>query len=395
MAHTYRNLGNLLTLLTVAGAWCATSLAGAGEQVHFVDDFEQGLAKWIVVGTVDVHDVGGEHGRVMRLRPNGDVHALVRGSDQWGNVAIEGELLFPEAGDSYLGVMYHYREHAGRSDFGLIYVKYGRRVYLQPNPHRDYNVTRTLYPEFAAPLDGASAVVAGRWQRFRVEIVDGVAHFYVGDFTIPALTFPIAEPGRGLLGLQPRSVGSDVWVDNLTVRAIMRHSYTGEQRPGVGSLPPHAPTRLWDVLGPLPRTNDAVVRFPDEHPWRPFLPDARGAIETARVVDYHGPNTVAYFRTSVSADVAGRATMRVSSVDDLAVWVNGEFNGFAPREDYAWFDVGRNAEHAGNPIPITLRRGVNTVVVRVRGGTYAAGGFFVRFERDGVELRPRAAGESE
>lgn len=380
----------LLTTLPVAALLAVVARPALGQTERFRDSFDSGLRHWIVAGSsaVDVHDAGGDHGRVLRLRADGDVHALVRGSDRWGDLAIEGEVLFPKPGDAYLGVVYGFREERGRQDFGLIYLKVGRRNYLQANPHRDYNVTRTFYPEFEAPLAGASDVRIGEWQRFRMEVVAGVAHFYVGDVHRPQLTFPIPESHAGLVGLQPRSVGNEVWVDNVVVSSIARHRYQGPPIPATAATRAQPSGLRWDVLGPLARTEDGVVRgaAPQTVAWRPLHPDPRGGIATAEVVDFHGPNTVAYFRTRVHDPVGGTAVLRFSSVDDLALWVNGRFQGFLAAAEHAWADVGENRDHPGTRVGITLRSGVNEIVLRVRGGRYAAGGFFARVERDAVLL---------
>jgi hypothetical protein len=37
-----------------------------------------------------------------------------------------------------------------------------------------------------------------------------------------------------------------------------------------------------------------------------------------------------------------------------------------------------NSKHAGQSVPISLRSGQNDIVIRVRGGVYATGGFFAR-----------------
>ena len=360
------------------------------------EGFERGLSRWIVggagsAGAVDLHDAGGAHGQVLRLRSNGDVHALARGSEAWADVSLECDVLFPRLGDSYLGVVYGARERRGRMDFGLIYLKFGRRVYLQANPHRDYNVTRTFYPEYEAPLVEGTAVRAGEWTRIRVEVVRGVAHFYVGDLRTPAMTFPIAEPGPGRLGFQPRSVGEEVWIDNVVIRPLAQHSYQGPPRPAV----PYAGewNRLtWEVNGPLPRTDDRLALDAQAGgTWRPFALDPRGAIDTARVVDYHGPDTVAYFRTRWTSERSGEAVLRVSSVDDVAVWANGRFAGFYGRDSAAWFDAGTNPERPGVSIALPAVAGVNTLVIRVRGGAYAAGGLYARVEQDGVvQSSPKA-----
>ncbi len=353
-------------------------------QVRFVDDFEDDLDGWVV------HEVGGvflgpsgdsTHGQVMVLRPHGDVYALVRGSESWGGVRMEGDVLFPDDEHNYLGFIYAFREEGGRSDFGLIYIK-GNGSYLRVNPHRDFNVGRTLYEEYRTPLVSEAAIEIGEWQRFKVEVIGSEAHVYVGDVDLPQLTFSDLELNSGAIGLHPRSVGGDVWVDNFSVSTIQEFTYAGPPIPEPDYQPDSLVT-AWQVVGPLARTEDELARDPNSHNqrWKPFLTDGRGAVVSATVVDYHGPRTVAYFRTTVESPIAGPAVLHVSTVDDLAVWINGRFHWFVRREDLAWWDFWFNEEHRGQRIPFVLQEGVNEIVIRVRGGVYASGGFFARVER--------------
>ena len=46
----------------------------------------------------------------------------------------------------------------------------------------------------------------------------------------------------------------------------------------------------------------------------------------------------------------------------------------------AWFDFWKNPDHAGRKIEIPLKAGQNQIVLRVRNGQYASGGFFARLE---------------
>lgn len=356
------------------------SVALQGETVRFEEDFERGLGRWVIEGvdavrTTDSGDPG--HGRVMVLEPNGDVLALVRHSHGWGSLRIEGDVRFPTDVDNYLGVAYHHQRQGDRQDFGLIYIK-GNDSYLQANPHRDFNVSRTLYPEYVVPLRGAAAIVTGEWTRFKVEVAGRDAHFYVGDMATPQMTFPLFERTSGQIGLQPRSVGGPVWVDNVRVASIAGLSWQGPARPGPPVEPAEGTVTSWQVLGPFDRTQDDVAREPDraDFDWRPFETDARAAVVTGRVVEFHGPRTVAYFRTQVRAESARPAELRLSTVDDLAIWVNGRFHWFVARGARAWPDFATNPDHAGQTIPIELREGVNEIVLRVRGGVYATGGFF-------------------
>ena len=364
----------------------ALTLAGIGTPVSgqrlFDDDFERGLAGWTVHGSAAafVHDSGDpEHGRVLVLRPNGDAHVLIRGSEGWDGVRFEGSVLFPDDVDNYLGFVYNLVRRGERMDFGNVYIK-GNGGYLQVNPHRDYNVGRTLYPEARVDLDGPARVTIGAWQRFRVEVLGSDCHVYVGDMTAPQLTFSALELDSGAIGLQPRSVGGEVWVDDVAVTAIDRLSYAGPPIPAI-SYDPDRLLRDWQVLGPLARARDEAARSPHSvEGWRPFETDARGAVVTGRVVDTLGPARVAYFRVAIEAERAGPHVLRLGTVDDLALWVNGRFHWFVPREPYAWHDVAADGPHGGRAIPIALVEGRNELVLRVIGGVYASGGFFAALE---------------
>jgi hypothetical protein len=346
----------------------------------FSDDFERGIAGWDTLGDgVAIVDSGDpDHGSVLALEPHGDVLATIRGSEAWNGVQLEFDVLFPTVAHSYLGVAYNIRQTGSRLDFGLVYIK-GNDSYLRVNPHRDFNVGRTLYEEYRTPLAGGAAIRIGEWQRVRVEVIGNECHFYVGDFTSPQLTFSALELDRGQVGLQPRSVGGVVWVDNVRARPLRQFSYRGRPVPDVTYTPASLIT-AWEVAGPFDRTRDELARAPRRFGgmWRPFEVDARGAVITARVTDYHGPSTVAYFRTRIDSDTAGPAILHLSTVDDLALWVNGRFHWFIPRGSLAWYDHSRNEAHGGIRIPITLNAGGNEVVLRVRGGVYASGGFFAQ-----------------
>lgn len=378
MGWSERWITSAMALVLLGGA--ASPLVG---QQRFADDFEDGLSGWEIAGDRGVYllDSGDpEHGSVMVLHPWGDVYALVRESEAWGGVRMEGDVLFPDDEHNYLGMVYAFQKSGERTDFGLIYIK-GNGSYLRVNPHRDFNVGRTLYEEYRTELTDDAAIVIDEWQRFRLEVIDGVAHLYVGAMDVPQLTFAHLELDSGAVGLQPRSVGGDVWVDNVTVSSIDDFSYRGPPLPAHEYQPDSVLTE-WTVAGPFAQTMDEFARHPAAFPdrWRDFETDDRGAVVSASVVDYHGARPVAYFQTLVDAQEAGSAFLHLSTVDDLAVWVNGRFHWFMDRDPLAWWDFWFNEEHSGQRIPIELREGSNDVVIRVRGGVYATGGFFARVE---------------
>ena len=352
------------------------------QSVKFTDDFESDLKGWELYGDggIQIIDSGDiNHKRVLLVRPQGDVYALIKKSAKWSGVRLEGEVLFPDNIDNYLGVVYNFQRRNRRTDFGLIYIK-GNDSYLIVNPHRDFNVSRTLYEEYRTPLKGDAGIHAGRWQRFKAEIIGSACHFYVGNMDVPQLIFSSLELSSGAVGLQPRSVGGDVWVDNVSVTSINIFSYKELSLQAAPKYELEPLLTTWDVIGPLEQTNDDLARNPAKAKWNQFRTDTRGAVITGRLVDYHGPKTVAYFRTRVRSDNDREAYLQISTVDDLALWVNGRFHWFIPRGNLAWYDFWKTPEHKGQRIPIELRKGSNELVFRTRGGVYASGGFFARIE---------------
>jgi hypothetical protein len=351
----------------------------AGPAAAFSDDFEAGLGRWDASrpGVVRIAASGDpRHGQVMVLTSDGDdVHALARGTEGWPGVRLEGEVRFATDKASYLGVIYNHRRRGAREDFGVVYLK-SPEGYLQANPHRDRNVGRLIHPEHRA----AAPIAPGRWQRFKVEVVGATCHFYVGDAATPQLTFPYFEGTAGRVGLQPRSIGGDVWIDNVTLTPIDRLSYGGPPTPEAFAYHPERLLTSWEVLGPLAGDDDDIARRSAGRGWRPFPVDARGAVVTGRLVDHHGPRSVAYLRTRWRSRAGGAATLHLSTVDDLQLWVNGRFRMFVPRGPAAWFDVGDNPAHDGRRIPLALLPGENELVVRVRGGVYTSGAFYARLE---------------
>jgi hypothetical protein len=356
----------------------------------FFDDFEGDLSGWEigdpeVIRTRDSGDP--ECGRVLELAPtDARLAALMRGSEEWQGYRVEGFFLFPTNEHNYLGLVYNLVETDGRVDLGSIYVK-GNGSYIRVNPRRDWNPARMLYEEWRVALTGEDAVRIGEWHHFAAEVVGNACHPYVGDAPEPKVTFDLYENDRGKAGFKPRVIGGPVWIDDVLVTDIDGFGYEGPRRPEGLDFRPEEMVTDWDVLGPLTRAHPDLERSPSpveqavrengrEHRWRPFDTDARGALVTGRVVDFLGPRTVAYFATTIRVDEP--TALHVSTIDDLAVWLNGRFEGYYDRDRFAWHDFGRNPRHPLDPGPLMLPPGENTVLFRVRGGVYASGGFFVR-----------------
>lgn len=349
----------------------------ASGQLRFTEDFSNGLDRWEIVGTdrFEIIDSGDPaHGPALELLPDGNVYALIRGSETWGNVRIEGDVLFPTDEHNYLGLLYHHTRRGDRADFGNIYIK-GNGSYLRVNPHRDGNVGRTLYEEYRTPLEGPAAIRIGEWQHFKLEVDSRAAHLYVGDMETPRLTFSFLELTSGAIGFQPRCCGGPTWIDNIRVSSIASLQYDGPPRPSIdyGANPV---VRTWEVAGPYPEHHDDVARNHDSRDWRPYQPDGRGAVISGAVTDWTGDSTVAYFRAHVTVPRDTTVVLGLSSVDDLALWVNGHFLGYVAGQGLAWHDFWTNPDHDGVREPIRVRRGRNDFVFRVRGGVYASGGFY-------------------
>ena len=363
--------------------------AAAGE-VLFRDDFSTDLSGWETndadaIAIIDSGDPA--RGGVLRMRPaHSALYALIRGSEHWPAYRLEGEVLFPTDEQNYLGFIYNLREREGRTDLGSIYIK-GNGSYIRVNPRWDWNPARRLYEELKVALTGEAAIVIGQWQRFALEVAGRVCHLYIGDLTTPKVTFPYFAHDSGKAGLKPRVVGGPVWVDNLGVTALDGLSYRGPMRPEIDYQPERMVTD-WQVLGPLRRahsefekrrepTAEGVVEEGVTHAWRDFETDPRGAVETNRVVDFRGDRTVAYFRTTIDVPPGVRAELQFSTIDDLTMWRNGKFEGYSYDDRYAWYDFGLNPDHPPSPYTgLELTPGANHVLIRVRGGSYASGGFF-------------------
>jgi hypothetical protein len=359
--------------------------------VLFSEDFESGLGQWEVshpdaMTIVDSSDP--KHGRIFEMRPEAAQQAaLMRASESWRGVRIEGQVLFPTDEHNYLGFIYNLQQHGDRVHLGGVYIK-GNGSYVRVNPRRDWNPARSLYEEYRVPLEGNDAIQVGQWQRFAAEVVGNVCHFYVGDLVTPKLTFDLFELDHGKFGFKPRVVGGAVWLDDLIVVAISEFSYHGPALPA-NDYRLRGLVTEWQVLGPLTRAFPDIETLPDpttrdvteqgeQQTWRRFETDRRGAVVTGRVVDFIGSRTVAYFATTIRVGDGERASLDVSSIDDIALWHNGEFLGYSYRERFAWHDFGVNPDRVAARDRLSLPPGDNHILLRVRGGVYASGGFYAR-----------------
>ncbi len=368
-------------------------------QVRFVEDFENDLSNWIIEGENSINIIRStdvKHGKVLELTPGGVVYALVKNSDQWGSVRIEADILFPDDKHNYLGLIYNYTKDENRVDFGGIYIK-GNGSYIRVNPWRDNNASRLLYEEYRTLLKDDQAIKIKKWHRIKAEIKNNVCHFYVNDMNTPKLTFDLFENNSGLMGFKPRIVGWPVWVDNVKITSIDQMSYEGPNIPNILYQPDSLLTD-WEVLGPVKKplkeiefqyARQELMSNGKRLNWTKFDVDRRGAVLTGKITEFSGERTIAYFRTNIESDMIKDAILHFSTVDELALWVNGVFFGFVYRDGYistpyndwnAWYDFWENPEHEGRKVDLELKKGINEILIRVRNGQFASGGFFARLE---------------
>ena len=101
-------------------------------QILFEDNFEGSLSGWELNNTASVEIIDSQNpkqGKALVLTPNSNVSALIKNSDQWGSLRVEGKMLFPKKEHNYLGFIYNYKKSNQREDFGLLYVKGNGRLY--------------------------------------------------------------------------------------------------------------------------------------------------------------------------------------------------------------------------------------------------------------------------
>ena len=364
-----------------------------GQQL-FSEDFENGLSRWDLISPrwfriVDSGDSA--HGKVLEMTPGGTVvYALIKGSEQWSGVKIEGDVLFPDDSHNYMALIYNYDDSRGRLDMGSIYIK-GNGSYIRVNPRWDGNPARKLYEEYRAELTGDSAIRIGEWQHFKAEIIGSMCHFYVGDMETPKVTLDLPYFPSGRLGFKPRVVGSGARIDNITVSSIEEFRYQGLARPRVIDYEREKLITQWHVIGPFARRhldleNDGFrpeknyAEDGKEHRWRPFAADSRGAVLSGRITEALGGRGRAYLHANLRAEKEETVDLVFSSAEELFIWVNGEPDGWLYPMRLAWYDFWKNPEHDPGPAGagrVKLRRGDNELLILVNGGTYAGGGFWV------------------
>lgn len=352
------------------------------------DDFEKGLSNWELnnPGKFFLDKLSDKkHNRIVRLVPGGhNTYMLLKNSEGAHGLRIEGDVQFPDTLNSYLGVIYNYSIRGTRSDYGCIYIK-GNDNYLWANPHRNGNVSRELYNDYKIPIGKEDRIVIGEWQHFKVEVIDSICHFYVGNMTIPKMTFPFYEFKSGKIGFEPRVDGSEVWLDNVLVKKIEQFSYRGDPLPGI-KYPVDDHLIKWESAGPFTDDKKDLEQVfskeaPDTIKWKPFLPDERGCVVTGKVTAWANYLRTAYFKYTFHSDKEKTGTFYVSTLNPLVIWSDGIRSELKP-EQSAWYDVGINQNHTKQSITIKVRTGMNTIYIKSLGqgvfDGYSGDGFFYR-----------------
>jgi hypothetical protein len=374
------------TILTVvaclvAVGWLLVVAIGAEEPLAR-DDFEHDLSQWLTVGPEGNVRIVPEDGteadnHVLELVPlqGGFVHTLLRGSEGWTNVRIDGRVLFPTNGDGYLGLIYNHRRRGSRTDFGCIYVK-GNGSYIRVSPHRDGNPSWRLYEELKVPLEGPRTIVPNRWYRFRLDVVGREARFAFGDLAQPLVLFDGIEMDRGAIGLEARpGRGDPVWVDDIVVRRFGAITAAGPDT----RAKPVSPTLLtqWEAFGPFARPNNAVESGGEAPVPRSVVADERGMVITGRFTDFLGGDRhLAYLRTTLEGGEDGaRRDLVFSTANRIDAWLDGRHLGTVEPQDYVWTDFLSTPEHVAARFPVTLSPGPNNLLLRVDGSRFAGGGF--------------------
>jgi len=394
--------------IVVAGAVvvsCGATLL-AEQLISFTDDFEGGTGKWEFLDMrtmkaqppagriVDSGD--GNHGRVLSL-PAGNMIALVKGSEGWGNYKVEGEVCFPRNKSSLMGLVYNLNlvprpnhkdpEKNLRTEFGSIYIKCGGS-YIRVNPHYDGTAGRALYEDLRTPLTGEAAIELREWQRFKYEVVGGACHVYVADMDTPKVTFNDYHYSSGRVGFRPRSGGSEFWVDSVTVKSINDLTYRGPILPLSADYSPDKLRTTWDAIEPFKNRKTELedeafapektcVENGQEYAWAPFPVDDRGCVLSGKICDFGSPRRkLAYFHTTMTAPTEESVTIQFSSRSKLTIFVNGEPAGQVDPVTHIWPDFWKKRRHKPTEIQARLKKGENHLVVLVDGGNYPGDAFY-------------------
>jgi hypothetical protein len=383
--------------------------------ISFKDDFETGTAKWNIANSfrtkiVDSGDAG--HGKVLSLHAGGaGVYALIKGSEKWTDIRIEGDFYFPSYYPHYMGLVYNLNRKGSRVDFGCMCVSgpLGEDIkstfrnfyrYRQQPPaqfignvviarhHRDGVAARYQAPEYWVVLKDDTGVKPGEWHHFKAEIMGPACHFYVDDMKTPKITYDYYEYASGAVGFKPIFAGAGFWVDNIEVTSIDQFAYKGPILPAGIRYKPETLVTKWHAVGPFYRPLEELEKdgflpgktyFNEDEKlkWQPFQADGRGCVVTSRVFSKFNRKYYAYFHTEIMSKAEKQVTLKFSSTNNLVVWVNNKKAGTIGARIFAWYDFLENPEHKGQELKADLKPGKNHVLILVKGGLSEGDGFYM------------------
>ncbi len=369
-------------------------LACSPRESILVDHFENGINNWQVDDPVSFRIISSgdtTHNKVLCLSPNQTSQCvLLKNTSDLNGIRIEGDVLFPTDGHNYFGLVYNYNKTGNRIDFGCVYIK-GNDNYIRINPHRDGNASRALYEEYKTDFENDEKIEINTWYTFKAEVIDSACHFYFRNMDAPKVTFYHHEFSSGSIGFKPRFAGDDVWIDNITLTSIDNFSYHGIQKPEYIQYHPEMLLTDWYYLGPLKDRTDAIekeevdlgkdlVIDDQKHRWEKFKTDARGCVVVGKVSRYTTEYNNCYFVTTVQSNEQTETVLKVSSLNNVMVWVNNTYAGEIQKQQYAWYDFYTNENHKGETFNINLQKGANDILFFVRGGNYSGDGFYAYVE---------------
>jgi hypothetical protein len=341
------------------------------------DGFESGLGLWVLQPPERAVIVAepGANNSVLRLTPQRGEYTqiLLRDSEEFRNVRLEGRFLFPTDGDGYLGFIYNHQQGSTRTDSGVIYVK-SNGSYLRISPHHDGNPSWRLYEEYKVNLEGDRRIQTGVWYSFRLDVRGHSASLAIGDLESPLVRFEAAPKDFGSLGLEARPGGGEaVWVDDIVVSSLH-----GSKAGSALSKTPSA----WETLGAFEPLEDFAREAPDlpQAGWQPISTDFRGALITGVWTQYRsGEQSWLYLRQRFVVEEGEMAPtwLAASTANRLDVWLNGYFRGTVAKEQYIWSDFASSKAHPGARIPLSPKVGENELLIRVYGKRFAGGGMFL------------------
>ncbi|MCP4151091.1 MAG: hypothetical protein GY757_25325 [bacterium] len=408
-----------LTIITIVLVLMNTMLPAKNAKITLKDDFEKGLTNWDLVNPdkIKIKDSGdATHGKILALHPGGsETYALIKDSHQWTNIKVEGEFFFPHFANHYMGLIYNYKLNGVSPSFGCIYL-YGplgdepqpffetfvRNRNVPPSkfvgniihaaPHRDGFSAHYLYPEYWVTLKGHQAVKPGEWHPFKAEIIGQTCHYYVDDMETPKITFEHFENNAGRVGFKPRDLGSECWVDNISVTTIETFSYTGAPKPEGRNYKPEKLLTRWDAIGPFTGRQEKIEKdgyIPaktytyrnEKLKWKPFKTDGRGCVVTGRMLRKFDTSVFAYFHTVIQSQQKREAVLEFCCTHRLLLWVNNKPAGRVKVEQMAEYGF-TETDRDGIKMKITLKPGTNHIMVMAGGGRSGGDGFYAHLEEE-------------